>query len=238
MFGEKYPPIVRMVEMGGEWSRELCGGTHVRHSSQIGLINVLAEQSIGSGARRVEALVSTEAFNQLAAERALVHALTSTLRVQPDQLTERVDKLLSQLKDAEKQIAALKADQLRAGIADMVGRGHTVGQVLVIAEQVTGVGGNDLRTLATDLRSRVAEQAAVVALIGGTADKPALVVATTAGAREAGIKAGALVGVGAPVLGGKGGGKDDLAQGGGTDASQAAAALSAIVAAVAAGGQS
>ncbi|MGA4507399.1 alanine--tRNA ligase [Propionibacteriaceae bacterium G1746] len=228
MFGEKYPPIVRMVELAGKWSRELCGGTHVGRTSEIGMLTLLGEQSIGSGTRRVEALVSTDAFTHLAGERALVSGLASILKVQPDQLTDRVEKLVAQLKDAEKTIAEMKAQQLAAGADDLIKAGRTVGRVLLVSSRLDGVAAGDLRNLATDLRGRVAGQPAVVALIGGTADKPAIVVATTDGAREAGVKAGALVGLAAPLLGGKGGGKDDLAQGGGTDGSGAQAALQAI----------
>ena len=233
MFGEKYPPIVRMVELAGPWSRELCGGTHVASTSQIGLLTLLGEQSIGSGTRRVEALVSADAFQHLAAERALVNGLTTILKVQPDQLTDRVEKLVAQLKDAEKTIADLRAQQLAAGASELVNQARRVGQVLLVSHQLEGVAAGDLRTLATDLRGRLASEAAVVALVGGTPDTPAVVVATTDAARAAGAKAGQLVGLAAEQLGGKGGGKDDLAQGGGTDASGAQAGLAAIETALA-----
>ena len=226
MFGEKYPPVVRMVELAGPWSRELCGGTHVTRTSEIGMLTLLGEQSIGSGTRRVEALVSGDAFNHLAGERALVSGLASILKVQPDQLSDRVEKLVAQLKDAERQIADLKAQQLAASAGEIIDSARSVGPVLLVAKHLEGVTAGDLRTLASDLRGRIAERAAVVALVGGTAEKPAIVVATTQAARDAGIKAGALVGLAAPLLGGKG--KDDLAQGGGTDASGAKPALSAI----------
>ncbi|NLA29004.1 MAG: alanine--tRNA ligase, partial [Propionibacterium sp.] len=120
MFGEKYPPIVRVVEMGGPWSRELCGGTHVQHSSQIGLLSLLGEQSVGSGARRVEALVSTDAFAHMAAERALLNELSQTLRVQPDQLGDRVQAMAAELKAAQKTIAELRMTQLQAQVAGIV----------------------------------------------------------------------------------------------------------------------
>ena len=233
MFGEKYPPIVRMVEMGGPWSRELCGGTHVHHASQIGLLSLLGEQSIGSGARRVEALVSTDAFSHLAAERALVTQLTDVLKTQPDQLKDRVEKLVADLKAAEKQIADLKAAQLLAGAGQMLQRAHDVNGYTVLAEQVSGVAGNELRNLATELRGRLGDVAAVVALVGGSQDKPAIVVATSQAARDKGAKAGALVRVAAEQLGGRGGGKDDLAQGGGTNGANAAQALQAVETALA-----
>ena len=231
MFGEKYPPIVRMVELAGPWSRELCGGTHVASTAEIGVLNLLSESSIGSGVRRVEALVSTDAFAKFAAERALVNQLTDSLRVQPDQLVGRIERLVAQLKDAEKQIAQLNAEKLLAGASAMVSKAVDVNGVKLLALEVPGVAGGDLRTLATDLRERLGHDPAVVALIGG-ADKPAAVVATNEAARGLGLGAGRLIGVACAALGGKGGGKDDLAQGGGTDATQAGKALADVRAAV------
>ena len=230
MFGEKYPPIVRMVQMGGPWSRELCGGTHVEYSSQIGLIDLLGESSIGSGTRRVEALVSTDAFSHLAAERALVSELSTLLKVQPDQLSDRVERLVLELKSAEKQIAQMKAAQLASSAAELVQSAKTVGGYDFIGKNFEGVDSSELRNLALQLRDKMTNRPAVIALLGG-GTKPALVVATTEAARELGAKAGALVAVGAAELGGKGGGKDDLAQGGGVNFAPAEA-LRAIEAAL------
>ncbi|MDF1490287.1 alanine--tRNA ligase [Tessaracoccus caeni] len=231
MFGEKYPPIVRMVELAGPWSRELCGGTHVATTSQIGLLNLLSEQSIGAGVRRVEALVSADAFKKFAAERALVNQLTDSLRVPQDQVAGRVEKLIAQLKDAEKQIAALNAEKLLAGAAQLVEGAVDVNGVRYLGATLPGVGGGQLRSLVLDLRERLGSGPAVVALVGGDA-KPAAVVATNAAARELGLRAGRLISVACAELGGKGGGKDDLAQGGGTDASGSDKALAAVRTAV------
>lgn len=233
MFGEKYPPIVRMVELAGPWSRELCGGTHVAGTAEIGMLNLLSEQSIGSGIRRVEALVSADAFQQFAAERALVRELTDSLRVRPEQLPERIAKLVTQLKDAEKQIAALQSEKLLAGAETMLAGTQRVGDVNLLATEVPGVGGGDLRTLAQDLRARLdSASPGVVALVGG-ADKPAAIVATNEAARQRGLKAGRLIGIVCSELGGKGGGKDDLAQGGGADAGRIPEALTALRTAIA-----
>jgi len=232
MFGEKYPPIVRMVELGGPWSRELCGGTHVAATAEIGVLNLVSESSIGSGVRRVEALVSTDAFAKFAAERALVNTLTDTLRVQPDQVVGRVEKLIAQLKDAEKQIAALNAEKLLAGAQAMVSKAVDAGGVRYLGVAVPGVSGGDLRTLAIDLRERLGSEAAVVALVGGD-PKPTAIVATNEAARGLGLGAGRLISRACAELGGKGGGKDDLAQGGGTDASGAQRALDAVREAIA-----
>ncbi len=233
MFGEKYPPIVRMVELAGPWSRELCGGTHVATTAQIGVLNLLGEQSIGSGVRRVEALVSADAFRRFAAERALVRELTESLRVTPEQLPERVARLVAQLKEAEKRVASLESEKLLAGAQQMLAKVERVGETDLLALEVPGVAGGDLRTLATDLRGRLGDAApTVVALVGGV-DKPAAVVATNEPARGRGLRAGQLIREVCGVLGGKGGGKDDLAQGGGTDAARAGEALARLTTLVA-----
>jgi len=233
MFGEKYGNVVRMVELAGPWSRELCGGTHVGRTSQIGLVSLIGEQSVGSGIRRVEALVSEEAFGRFAAERALVSTLSETLKTQPDQLPDRVEKLLAQLKAAEKQLEAYRSRELLAGASGLAEKAVTVSGIRVVAEQVPGVAGGDLRTLALEIRSALDAEPAVVALVGGSADKPVLAVATNEAARTRGARAGALVGIGAARLGGRGGGKDDFAQGGGSDGAAAAEAVTAVREAVA-----
>ncbi|MFT8394896.1 alanine--tRNA ligase [Propionibacterium sp.] len=228
MFGEKYPEIVRVVEMGGPWSRELCGGTHVERASQIGMVTLLSEQSVGAGTRRVEALVSTDAFAHMAGERALVNELTGMLKVQPEQLTERVSSLVAELKDAEKRIAALKTGQLLAQAGQIADAAVDVNQVLFAGRSLDGTDAGSLRTLAGQIRDKLEGRTGVVALVGGSAAKPALVIATTKQARDKGLRAGELVRLGAAELGGRGGGKDDLAQGGGSDASKAAQALQAV----------
>ncbi|WP_342371631.1 alanine--tRNA ligase [Propioniciclava soli] len=227
MFGEKYGAVVRMVELAGPWSRELCGGTHVASTAQIGLVNLVGEGSVGSGIRRVEALVSADAFASFAAERALVATLSDTLKTQPDQLEDRVEKLLAQLKAAEKTIADLRAKELLGNADAMLAAATDAGGYRLVARHLPGTAGGDLRTLAVDLRARLGDAAGVVALVGGDA-KPVVTVATTAAARERGAKAGRLVGTAAAELGGRGGGSDDLAQGGGTDASGAERALAAV----------
>src|SRR5690606_35643095 len=112
LFGEKYGDTVRMVDIGGRWSRERCAGIHVRSSSEVGLVNRVSESSVGATNRRVEALVGVEAFRDLAAERAIVAQLTSSLKTPREQLPERVANLVAELKAAEKKIAAFEAQQL------------------------------------------------------------------------------------------------------------------------------
>jgi len=233
MFGEKYGEVVRVVELAGPWSRELCGGTHVGRTSQIGLLNLVGEQSVGSGIRRVEALVSQDAFARFAAERALIATLSDALKTQPEQLAERVEKMAAQLKAAEKQIADLKAAQLLGSVSSLAATASDAGAVKLVAQKVPGVGGNELRTLALEIRQAVGAQPAVVALVGGTEAKPVVTVVTNEAARAAGAKAGHLVGAAASRLGGRGGGKDDIAQGGGTNGAGADDALAAVRASLA-----
>ena len=229
LFGETYDEqAVRVVEMGGPWSRELCGGTHVQHSSQIGLVTITGEASVGSGVRRVEAFVGIEAFRYLAKERSLVMGLSEALKVQPEQLPDRVSKLLAQLKAAEKQIADLKSQTVLADVGSIVAKSHDMWGVGYIAHRADGVAGNDLRTLALEVRNRVQDTPSVVAVVGGAVDKPSVVIVTTQRARDRGLNAGDLVRVASETLGGRGGGRDDIAQGGGTDGARAEDALKSV----------
>lgn len=228
LFGEKYGDVVRVVEIGGEFSRELCGGTHVGSSAEIGSLTLLTEGSVGSGNRRVEALVGLDSFNHLAAERTLVNQLTGLMKVQSSaDLPEKINQTLSKLKAAEKELAQLRREKLQAEAGKLLENAQTIGSVRVLAHDAGELDANGVRELALDLRSRFGSEAAVVAVVGVANGRPVVLVATNEGAREAGVKAGALVRVAAGVLGGGGGGKDDVAQGGGQDASKIGAALDA-----------
>jgi len=234
LFGEKYGETVRMVDIGGPWSRELCAGTHVSTSAQIGLINLVSETSVGSTNRRVESLVGLDAFRDFAAERAIVSQLTSSLRTPREQLPERIGDLVSSLRSAEKKIAEFESAQLSLRVPSLVETAAPVGALTVVAESVGTVKSTDeLRSLVLSVRERLGSTtAAVVALAADVAGKPAVIVATTESARAAGVQAGQLARAAAGVLGGGGGGKADLAQGGGSDVSAIPAALSGIVAAL------
>ncbi len=229
LFGEKYGDVVRVVEIGGEFSRELCGGTHVGSSAEIGSLTLLTEGSVGSGNRRVEALVGLDSFNHLAAERTLVNQLTGLMKVQSSaDLPEKINQTLAKLKAAEKELAQLRREKLQAEAGKLLENAQTIGSVRVLAHDAGELDANGVRELALDLRSRFGSEAAVVAVAGVANGRPVILVATNEGAREAGVKAGALVRVAAGVLGGGGGGKDDVAQGGGQDASKIGAALDAV----------
>ncbi|MFC0315355.1 alanine--tRNA ligase [Gordonia phosphorivorans] len=229
LFGENYGDDVRVVEIGGPFSMELCGGTHVGTSAQIGPVTVIGEGSVGSGVRRVEAYVGMDSLRYLSKERALMAGLSASLKVPSEQVPDRVEQLVTRLKEAEKALDAVRAEQARAAVGSLIDDAESVGGTLVVAGRVgDGVDANGLRTLVTELRGKVADRDAVVALFAVDGAKVPFVVATTAAARDRGLKAGALVGEVAPLVSGRGGGKPDLAQGSGTDASGINSALRRI----------
>ena len=227
LFGEKYGDVVRVVSVG-DWARELCGGTHVARSGQLGVIKLLSESSIGAGVRRVEALVGVDAYKFLAREHILLNSLTDLIKgARAEELPERISELLNKMKDIEKELAVVRSAQALSQVGDLAKSAKIINGISYISSVMAdGVSGDDLRKIALDLRERQAKS--VVALISANDGKPVLVVATSEEARTSGVKAGALVKIGSTVLGGGGGGKDDFAQGGGTDASKSLEALTAI----------
>ena len=227
LFGEKYGDVVRVVSVG-DWARELCGGTHVERSGQLGVIKLLSESSIGAGVRRVEALVGVDAYRFLAREHVLLSSLTDLIKgARTEELPERISDLLNKMKEIEKELAIVRSAQALSQVGDLAKTAKVVNGISFVSSVMAdGVSGDDLRKIAIDLRSR--EDKSVVALISSNDGKPVLVVATSEGARSSGVKAGALVKIGSTILGGGGGGKDDFAQGGGTDASKSLEALTAI----------
>ena len=231
LFGEKYGAEVRMVDIGGPWSRELCGGTHVASSAQVGLVNLVGEASVGSTNRRVEALVGIEGFRDLAVERTIVSQLSSALKAPRNDLPSRVQTLMEDLRVAQKRIAEFESAGLQQRVPTIARLATTIGGTTVVAESVDGLKtADDLRSLATGVRAQLGDGAAVVVLGAVVGGKPAVIVATNDAARAAGVQAGPLAKEAAGVLGGGGGGKPDLAQGGGTDAAALPAALRAVTA--------
>jgi alanyl-tRNA synthetase len=216
LFGEKYGDEVRVVEVGS-YSRELCGGTHVAHSGQLGLIKILGESSIGTGVRRVEALVGTDAFRYLARESVLVSQLTEQLKTRREDLPDRVAALVSRVRDAERDLERVRSAQILGAAAELAEGADDVGPVALVTHQVPdGTSADDIRKLALDVRGRLPQQrAAAVVIAGVPADRPAVVVAVNEPGRALGLAAGALVRSAAQALGGGGGGRDDIAQGGG-----------------------
>jgi len=227
LFGEKYGDEVRVVSVG-DWARELCGGTHVDRSGQLGVVKLLSESSIGAGVRRVEALVGVDAYKFLAREHVLLNSLTEIIKgSKVEELPERISDLMNRVKEIEKELAVVRSAQAMGQISSIAQGAVDINGISTMTSVLAdGVTGDDLRKIALDLRNR--SEKSVIALISSNDGKPVLVVAVSDAARAQGMKAGALVKVGSTILGGGGGGKDDFAQGGGSDSSKSAQALQAI----------
>jgi alanyl-tRNA synthetase len=230
LFGESYPDEVRVVEIGGPFSLELCGGTHVHNSAQIGPVTILGESSIGSGVRRVEAYVGLDSFRHLAKERALMAGLASSLKVPSDEVPARVANLVERLRTAEKEIDRMRLASARAAAANAAAGAELIGKVRVVAQRMAGgMSAADLRSLVGDIRGKLGSEPAVVALIAETGDHSVpYVVAVNPAAQDLGLRANDLVTLLGSAVDGRGGGKADLAQGSGKGAAGIDAALAAL----------
>jgi alanyl-tRNA synthetase len=229
LFGEKYGDQVRVVEVG-DYARELCGGTHVARSGQLGLVKILHEASIGSGIRRVEALVGLDALDFLAREHVLVSRLAELYRAKPEEVGDRVEATIAQLREAEKELEKLRAQLVLANVGALADAAADVrGVAFVAIEAPEGTSGNDVRTLAQEIRGRLtvrgSDRPAVVAVTSRAGGKASLVVAINDAAKARGLSAGDLV---KGALSGRGGGNADLAQGGGVPAEQAPRLLAEV----------
>ena len=233
LFGEKYGDQVRVVSIG-DWAKELCGGTHVASSGQLGLVKLLSESSIGAGVRRVEALVGHDAYKFLAREHLLLNSLTEIIKgVRKEELPQRISELVEKLKSMEKELAVVNSAKAIAAAAELVKKAKQIGQVQLISAQLENeVSVDNLRSIAVDIKSKL--KSGVVLLASVNNSKPVLVAAVSQEAIKLGIKAGELMKIGSTVLGGGGGGKDDFAQGGGSDPKLIGQALSDISKAISA----
>jgi len=228
LFGEKYGDVVRMVDIGGPWSRELCAGTHVTRSSQIGVVTLLGESSVSSTARRVEALVGQAAIADFSTEKAIMRRLTSLLKTPREGIPERVEELVAQVKNLERAVAKTQQAASAALIPALLGKAVT-GAVSCVVESVSEVGSpDDLRTLAQGVSQGLGEAPSVVALGAVHEGRGMVVVCVNAAGVAAGARAGDLVKAASLSMGGGGGGKPGLAQGGGPDGSALGQALKDI----------
>jgi alanyl-tRNA synthetase len=230
LFGEKYGDEVRVVEVG-DYARELCGGTHVARSGQLGLVKILNESSIGAGVRRVEALVGIDAFGFLAKEHLLVSRLAELFRVPGDQVADRVEQTVTALRDAEKELEKMRAQLVLGGAGALAAQARDLrGVAYVGTEAPEGAATNDVRTLAQEIRGKIdSARPAVVAVAAKANGKASLIVAINAVAKSRGLSAADLV---KGALSGRGGGNADLAQGGGVPADQVTVLLAAVEKAV------
>ena len=227
LFGEKYGDQVRVISVG-DWAKELCGGTHVARSGQLGLVKLLSESSIGAGVRRVEALVGHDAYQYLAREHVLLNSLTEIIKgARADELPQRISELVEKMKSMEKELSAVRSAKALAATSQIANKSQKIRDVNLIIEQLEGeIAVDDMRSIAINLREKI--KSGVVVLSTISAGKPLLVAAVSSEAIKLGIKAGELIKIGSAHLGGGGGGKDDFAQGGGVDPSAISKAFKEI----------
>ena len=234
LFGEKYGSEVRVISVG-DWAHELCGGTHAQRSGQLGVVTFLSEGSIGAGVRRVEALVGVDAYRHLAREHVLVDQLTEMVTARPEELPERIESLITRLKDAERELQRYKSAQLTSNVEGVIGEGRDLGPFRIWTYRAPdGTSAGDLRELA--LRGRATARPDMgVGMVGASVEdgRVAMVSVVNDRARELGLTAKALLDAALPAIDGRGGGKDDIAQGGGTRADGLDEAFAAVQAAVA-----
>ena len=216
LFGEKYGDQVRVVSVG-DWAKELCGGTHVTRSGQLGLVKLLSESSIGAGVRRVEALVGYDAYQYLAREHMLLNSLTEIIKgSRAEELPQRISELVEKMKGMEKELSGVRSAKAMAAAGELLKKVKPIGSVNLIIDQLADeIAVDDMRSISTDLRGKL--KAGIVVLATIAAGKPLIVAAVSPEAIKLGVKAGELIKTGSTVLGGGGGGKDDFAQGGGVD---------------------
>ncbi len=226
LFGEKYGDQVRVVSVG-DWARELCGGTHTSRSGQLGVVKFLSEASIGSGVRRIEALVGADAYRYLAREHLLLNNISQMVKARPEELTDRIGGLLERVKDAERTIAELRRSAVMANIDGTIGKRHDIGAFRVWTYALPdGSTAADLREATNAALQMVAKDFPVV-LVGSAVEgaKVSMLVSANRPAQEAGISARDVLAAIMPAVDGRGGGKADTAQGGGSNPAGVQAAL-------------
>jgi alanyl-tRNA synthetase len=229
MAGEKYGELVRVVKAGP--SVEFCGGTHAHSTGELGLFVILSESSIGSGVRRIEAVVSKAAEAYVSRQSDTIAQLSDSLSAKPNELVDRVVRLQSDVRDLQKGLAEIEARMASADAASYVERAEPVNGTTLVGAVVREANAEALRSLANAIRSRFPH--GVIALVGTDGESVSLIASASDDAVKSGVNAGNLIKAAAPLVGGKGGGAAAQAQGGGKNPAGAEAALAAMRAAVA-----
>ena len=223
LFEEKYGDFVRVVEIGN-YSIELCGGTHVTRTSDVGVVKILGESSIGSNLRRIEALTGAAAIEDFRNARAVLDRIAALLKTSPEDAPARIERLLADLKAAEQQIKKAQSAGQKEEAADIAAKAERIGTTSFVAGEVPGRAVGDLQKLAVAVRDAIGAPAAVV--LGSAADgRAGIVAAVDKGTASSGTKAAALIAQAAKAIGGGAGGRDDVATGGGKNVDGLAEAL-------------
>ena len=228
LFEAKYADSVRVLTIGADdFSIELCGGTHVARSGDIGCFHIVSEQGIASGVRRIEAITGEGALAWFREQEARVNRIGERLKAKPEQVEERVESLLERNRVLEKELERLKAKLASAAGSDMLSKAREIGGIKVLATQLEGVSGKELRGVLDQLKQKLGSGVVVL----GVADREAGKVSLIAGVTDdltSRVKAGELVNHVASQVGGKGGGRADMAQAGGSDVAALPAALRSV----------
>ncbi|KQU73819.1 MULTISPECIES: alanine--tRNA ligase [unclassified Rhizobacter] len=223
LFGEKYGETVRVLDIGS--SRELCGGTHVHRTGDIGLFKVVGESGVAAGVRRIEAVTGANALSYLQTLEGTVHQLAATLKAAPTEVPQRLAQVLDQVRALEKELGAVKGRLASSQGDELVGQAIDVKGLKVLAARLEGADAKTLRETLDKLKDKLKTAVIVLAAVDG--DKVQLAAGVTADSTGK-VKAGELVNFVAQQVGGKGGGKADIAMAGGTDASQLPQALASV----------
>ncbi|MGB3510261.1 MAG: alanine--tRNA ligase [Microcoleaceae cyanobacterium] len=222
MFGEKYSDVVRVVDYAGV-SMELCGGTHVTNTAEIGVFKIISEAGISSGVRRIEAVAGLAVLDYLNVRDTVVKELSDRFKAKPEELSERVSNLQQELKESQKQLEALKGELAVAKSDQLLGDAETVGEFQILVAEMPGVDADALKTAAERLQQKLGESAVVLGAASG--EKVSLVAAFSKSVNSKGLQAGKFIGGIAKICGGGGGGRPNLAQAGGRDPSKLKEAL-------------
>ncbi len=223
LFGEKYGDIVRVVTIPG-YSRELCGGTHVKNTGEIGIFRIISEGGIGSGVRRIEAITGDAAYASTVAERQMIAKAADLLKGKPEEVTERIEKLTAQLKAAEQEIAKLKKQQAKDALGDILKTVKEKNGIPYLAAKVEAANMDELRNMADLIRAKLSGGAFILG--AATDGKVNFVGMAGEAALAAGVHMGKAVGNAAKITNGGGGGKPAMAQAGGKDPSKLDEAIS------------
>lgn len=223
MFGEKYGSEVRVLDVPGV-SMELCGGTHVSNTAEIGLFKIVSESGVAAGIRRIEAIAGPAVLEYLNLREAVVKDLSDRFKVKPEEIPNRIDALQSELKTAQKQLETLKGQLALAQASELITKAEAIGEFNVLVAEMAGIDPESLKTVAEQLQQKLSQGAVVLGSVPEP-NKVSLVAAFSPEVVKKGLQAGKLVGTIAKLCGGGGGGRPNLAQAGGKDASQLPAAL-------------
>lgn len=225
LFGEKYGDVVRVVKMG-DYSIELCGGTHLATTSQAGIFKIVTESGIAAGVRRIEAITGEKAYEHMKEEEKLIKEISEKLKTFPKEATKKIDALMSQLKETEKELAALKSKLASGALEDIVANAKDVKGVKCIVHSFDGMSIDDLRSLGDKLRDKFLSSVVILTTTEG--DKISVVGMASKQALAQGAHAGNIIKEVTKAANGSGGGRPDMAQGGMKDASKIQEALSLV----------